>query len=144
MFYQVCCDVTRAWVFCLVVCNNSADKNWHENKLNSWYVMPWNQILTSSLGDRTTSIFSIEEWAMWARSMASAFVYLPTLWPRRWEIWSYESSVNYQTTCWPRLQPPEYVSELYLILPAALDPGVYSASNRSEYQKHKNNNVSGE
>jgi hypothetical protein len=23
-------------------------------------------------------------------------------------------------------------------------PGVYSASNRSEYQKHKNNNVSGE
>jgi hypothetical protein len=27
----------------------------------------------------------------------------------------------------------------YLILPVALDPGVYSASNRSEYQKHKNN-----
>jgi hypothetical protein len=24
---------------------------------------------------------------------------------------------------------------LYLILPAALDPGVYSASNRNEYQK---------
>jgi hypothetical protein len=23
-------------------------------------------------------------------------------------------------------------------------PGVYSASNRNEYQKHKNNNVSGE
>jgi hypothetical protein len=31
----------------------------------------------------------------------------------------------------------------YLILPAALGPGVYSASNRNEYQKHKNN-VSGE
>jgi hypothetical protein len=31
-----------------------------------------------------------------------------------------------------------------LILPAALEPGVYSASNRNEYQKHKNNNVSGE
>jgi hypothetical protein len=29
-----------------------------------------------------------------------------------------------------------------LILPAALGPGVYSASNRNEYQKHKNN-VSG-
>jgi hypothetical protein len=29
------------------------------------------------------------------------------------------------------------------ILPAALDPRVYSASNRNEYQKHKNN-VSGE
>jgi hypothetical protein len=33
---------------------------------------------------------------------------------------------------------------LYLILPAALVPVVYSASNRNEYQKHKNNNVSGE
>jgi hypothetical protein len=28
-----------------------------------------------------------------------------------------------------------------LILPAALGPGVYSASNRNEYQKYKNNNV---
>jgi hypothetical protein len=26
---------------------------------------------------------------------------------------------------------------IYLILPAALDPGVYSASNRNEYQKQK-------
>jgi hypothetical protein len=31
-----------------------------------------------------------------------------------------------------------------VILPAALAPGVCSASNRNEYQKHKNNNVSGE
>jgi hypothetical protein len=31
----------------------------------------------------------------------------------------------------------------YLIIPVALGPGVYSASNRNEYQKHKNN-VSGE
>jgi hypothetical protein len=31
---------------------------------------------------------------------------------------------------------------IYLILPAALTPGVYSASNRNEYQKQKN--VSGE
>jgi hypothetical protein len=30
-----------------------------------------------------------------------------------------------------------------LILPAALGPGVYSASNNNEYHKH-NNNVSGE
>jgi hypothetical protein len=29
-------------------------------------------------------------------------------------------------------------------VPAALGPGVYSASNRNDYQKHKNNNVSGE
>jgi hypothetical protein len=33
---------------------------------------------------------------------------------------------------------------IYLILPAALGPGVYSASNGNEYQKHKNNNVSEE
>jgi hypothetical protein len=33
---------------------------------------------------------------------------------------------------------------IYLILPAALDSGVYSASNRKEYQEHKNNNVSEE
>jgi hypothetical protein len=32
---------------------------------------------------------------------------------------------------------------IYLILPVALGPGVYSASNRNEYQKQKNN-VSGE
>jgi hypothetical protein len=34
--------------------------------------------------------------------------------------------------------------EIYLILLPALGPGVYSASNRNEYQKHKNNNVSGQ
>jgi hypothetical protein len=28
---------------------------------------------------------------------------------------------------------------IYLILPAALDPGVYKASNGNEYQKQKNN-----
>jgi hypothetical protein len=28
---------------------------------------------------------------------------------------------------------------IYLILPAALGPGVYSVSNRNEYQKQKNN-----
>jgi hypothetical protein len=32
---------------------------------------------------------------------------------------------------------------LYIIIPAALGPGVYSASNRNENQKQKNNNVSG-
>jgi hypothetical protein len=32
---------------------------------------------------------------------------------------------------------------IYLIIPSALGPGLYSASNRNEYQKHKNN-VSGE
>jgi hypothetical protein len=31
----------------------------------------------------------------------------------------------------------------YLILLAAVDPGVYTASNRNEYQEQKNN-VSGE
>jgi hypothetical protein len=33
---------------------------------------------------------------------------------------------------------------IYLILPTALGLGVYSAFNRNEYQKRKNNNVSGE
>jgi hypothetical protein len=39
---------------------------------------------------------------------------------------------------------PDEVNDFYhyLILPVALGPGVYSASNRNEYQKHKNN-VSG-
>jgi hypothetical protein len=32
---------------------------------------------------------------------------------------------------------------IYFILLAAIGPGVYSASNRKEYQKHTNN-VSGE
>jgi hypothetical protein len=38
--------------------------------------------------------------------------------------------------------PDKVIFQIYLILPAALGPGVYSASNRNEYQKHKNN-VSG-
>jgi hypothetical protein len=28
---------------------------------------------------------------------------------------------------------------IIIILPAALDPGIYSASNKNEYQKQKNN-----
>jgi hypothetical protein len=36
------------------------------------------------------------------------------------------------------LRPDEVtVFSIYLILPATLDPGVYSASNRNEYQKQK-------
>jgi hypothetical protein len=38
----------------------------------------------------------------------------------------------------------EVIFSIYLILPAALGPGVHSASNRNEYQKHKSNDVSGE
>jgi hypothetical protein len=33
----------------------------------------------------------------------------------------------------------ELIFSIYLILLAALGPGVYSASNRNEYQKQKNN-----
>jgi hypothetical protein len=40
--------------------------------------------------------------------------------------------------------PDEVIFYIYLILPAALGPGVYSASKRNEYQKRTNNNVSGE
>jgi hypothetical protein len=40
---------------------------------------------------------------------------------------------------------PDEVTDffMYLILPATLGPGVYSASDRNEYQKQKNN-ISGE
>jgi hypothetical protein len=37
----------------------------------------------------------------------------------------------------------ECIFSIYLVLPAALGPGVHSASNRNEYQKQKNK-VSGE
>jgi hypothetical protein len=37
----------------------------------------------------------------------------------------------------------EQMFSIYLILPDALGPGVYSASDRNEYQKQRNN-VSGE
>jgi hypothetical protein len=40
-------------------------------------------------------------------------------------------------------RPGERKFSIYLILPAALGPGVYSAYNRNEYQKQKYN-VSGE
>jgi hypothetical protein len=40
-------------------------------------------------------------------------------------------------------RPDELNFSIYLILPAALGPEVYFASNRNEYQKQKNN-VSGE
>jgi hypothetical protein len=33
-------------------------------------------------------------------------------------------------------RPDEVKFEIYLILPAAIGPGVYSASNRNEYRKH--------
>jgi hypothetical protein len=31
------------------------------------------------------------------------------------------------------------IFSIYVILPAVLGPGVYSASNRNEFQKQKNN-----
>jgi hypothetical protein len=43
---------------------------------------------------------------------------------------------------WFEIRLGERIFSIYLILPAALGPGVYSASNRNEYQKQKNN-VSG-
>jgi hypothetical protein len=44
--------------------------------------------------------------------------------------------------CGFETQSGERIFSIYLILPAALGPGVYSASNKNEYQKQKNN-VSG-
>jgi hypothetical protein len=47
-----------------------------------------------------------------------------------------------------RVPRPDEVNDfflpIYLIFLVVLGPGVYSASNRNEYQKQKNNNVSGE
>jgi hypothetical protein len=43
----------------------------------------------------------------------------------------------------PRPHLVNEVFSIHLILPAALGPGLHSASNRNEYQKQKNN-VSGE
>jgi hypothetical protein len=40
--------------------------------------------------------------------------------------------------------PDEVNFQIYLIFPVSQGPGVYSISNANEYQKHKNNNVSGE
>jgi hypothetical protein len=37
------------------------------------------------------------------------------------------------------LRPDEVLFSIYLILPAILGPGIYSASNINEYQKQKNN-----
>jgi hypothetical protein len=50
--------------------------------------------------------------------------------------------VNYATSQNVASSSPDEVIEffsIYLILPAALGPGVYSASNRNEYQKQKKN-----
>jgi hypothetical protein len=44
---------------------------------------------------------------------------------------------------WVRDLKMNVLFSIYLILPAALGPGVHSTSNRNEYQKQKNN-VSGE
>jgi hypothetical protein len=41
------------------------------------------------------------------------------------------------------LIPDEVIFLIYLILPAALGPGIYSASNRNDYKKHTSNNVPG-
>jgi hypothetical protein len=65
-------------------------------------------------------------------------------------------SVLYERKVTAGLYTPLQVTVLYLnlfqtlkynlliIFQAALGPEVYSASNRNEYQTHKNNNVSGE
>jgi hypothetical protein len=44
-----------------------------------------------------------------------------------------------QATSWKVVgsRPDEVKFQIYLILPAVLGPGVYSASDRNEYRKHK-------
>jgi hypothetical protein len=36
-------------------------------------------------------------------------------------------------------RPMKWIFSICLVLPAALGPGIYSASNRNEYQKQKHN-----
>jgi hypothetical protein len=54
--------------------------------------------------------------------------------------------MHYATSRKVAVSKPDEVNEFFqftLILPAVINPDVYSASNRNEYQKQKNN-VSGE
>jgi hypothetical protein len=63
-------------------------------------------------------------------------------------IWGARGSVVVKALCYKpegrgfETRWSEWFLSSYLIFPVALDPGVYSASKRNEYQKHKNN-VSG-
>jgi hypothetical protein len=54
----------------------------------------------------------------------------------RWKLW--KKLVCHSGRSRVR-DPMRWISSIYLILLAALGPGVYSASNRNEYQKQKNN-----
>jgi hypothetical protein len=64
-------------------------------------------------------------------------------------MWRAHSSVVIKAPCYKpegrkfETRWSEWISSIYLILLAALGPGVHSASNRNKYQKQKNN-VSGE
>jgi hypothetical protein len=57
----------------------------------------------------------------------------------RWVV----KALSYKTEGRVLTRRGEWMFSIYLILPAALGPGVYSASNRYEYHGQKNN-VSGE
>jgi hypothetical protein len=64
-------------------------------------------------------------------------------------VWWVRSSVVVKALCYTAegrrfgTRCGKRIFSVYLILPAALGPGVYSASDRNEYQKQKND-VSGE
>jgi hypothetical protein len=62
--------------------------------------------------------------------------------------WGTHGSVVVKALCYkPEVRDPMrriiFFFSIYLNIPTALGPGVYSASNRNEYQKQKNN-VTGE
>jgi hypothetical protein len=50
-----------------------------------------------------------------------------------------EALATCQKVAGSRLNEVNVFFSIYLILSAALGPGVYSASNRNEYQEQKNN-----
>jgi hypothetical protein len=58
-----------------------------------------------------------------------------------WQLYRSRGAMISNETCWHLIRKS---SPTLSRLPAALGPGIHSASNRNECQKHKNNNVSGE
>jgi hypothetical protein len=78
----------------------------------------------------TTQTFQSPENTTWV--FPGALLYFPSKWRAR-----IISALARNATSWTRCS--QQLFSIYLILPVALSPGVYSASNRNEYQKHKNN-----
>jgi hypothetical protein len=94
------------------------------------YWLPWLQVTVTRIMFATTSSVNLQYYCHVRLSVFLSFT---------WVIWQVTSQ---KITGSRPFDVSEFFS-IYRILPAALGPGVYSASNRNEYQKQKSN-VSGE